>query len=97
MPEIAIFDLMRILRESKEDNCLNEVESELGDVLRVLGARELEIGIWEIDRSQRIDIALRAVSIGAEIERVVNLLTWKDFEGFVANILNENDYKCVER
>ncbi len=96
MPEIAIFDLMRILRESKEDNCLNEVESELGDVLRVLGARELEIGIWEIDRSQRIDIALRAVSIGAEIERVVNLLTWKDFEGFVANILTANDYKCVE-
>jgi Holliday junction resolvase-like predicted endonuclease len=96
MPEIAIFDLMKILRESKEDNCLNEVESRLDDVLRAVGARKLESGTWEIEKSLRIDLALRAVSTGAEIERVVNLLTWKDFEGLVANILTQNDYRCVE-
>ncbi|MHA2141131.1 MAG: restriction endonuclease [Candidatus Thorarchaeota archaeon] len=96
MPEIAIFELMKILSESKEDNCINEGDSNLDDVLRAVGARRLESGKWEIERSLRIDLALRAVSIGAEIERVVNQLTWKDFEGFVANILTENNYRCVE-
>jgi hypothetical protein len=96
MPGIALNDIMRILRESKEDNCLNEVESRLSDILKSMGAHELKSGTWEIERSLRIDLALRAVSFGAEIERVVNLLTWKDFEGFVANILAENDYICVE-
>jgi hypothetical protein len=75
---------------------LNEVESRLSDILKSMGAHELKSGTWEIERSLRIDLALRAVSFGAEIERVVNLLTWKDFEGFVANILAENDYICVE-
>ncbi|MHA1925440.1 MAG: hypothetical protein ACXABV_11750 [Candidatus Thorarchaeota archaeon] len=96
MPEIAIFDLMKILRESKEDNHLNEVDSGLGDILTAMGAVEIEAGKWKVDRSVRIDIALRAVSKGVEIERAVNLLTWKDFEGFVSNILTENDYRCVE-
>ncbi|MFW9966064.1 MAG: hypothetical protein ACFFEA_02845 [Candidatus Thorarchaeota archaeon] len=96
MSEIALDDLMRILRESKEDNCLKAGEGRLDESLEILGARRHESGVWEIDRSLRIDVALHAVSKGAEIEDVVILLTWKDFEGFVANIFKENDYRCVE-
>ncbi|MHA2064198.1 MAG: hypothetical protein ACXABY_07440 [Candidatus Thorarchaeota archaeon] len=96
MSRIAIDDLMRILRDSKEDNCFTDGEGRLDDLLRSFGAHRNESGVWEIERSLRIDLALRAVSLGAEIEGVVNLLTWKDFEGFVSNILTENEYKCVE-
>ncbi len=96
MSEIALDDLMTILRESKEDNCLKEIEGRLDKALEILGAQKQESGFWEINRSMRINVALRAVSRGAEIEDVVNFLTWKDFECFVANILIENDYKCVE-
>ncbi len=96
MSEIALDDLMTILRESKEDNCLKEIEGRLDKALEILGAQKQESGFWEINRSMRINVALRAVSRGAEIEDVVNFLTWKDFECFVANILIENHYKCVE-
>jgi hypothetical protein len=96
MRERRLEDILRILKESKEDNCMNEVGSALDDVLRAIGARKLESGAWEIERTLRIDLALRAVSIGAKLEDVVDLLTWKDFEGFVASILGENDYRCVE-
>jgi hypothetical protein len=96
MSEIALNDLMTILRESKEDNCLKEIEGRLDEVLEILGAQKQESGFWEINRSLRIAVALHAVSRGADIEDVVNMLTWKDFEGFVANILMENNYQCVE-
>jgi len=49
-----------------------------------------------ISRTQRIDLARRAVKEGANIADVVQLLTWKDFEGFVASILSENSFRCVE-
>ncbi|MFX1270609.1 MAG: hypothetical protein ACFFAX_02925 [Promethearchaeota archaeon] len=87
---------MRILKESKEDNCIKDAENTLDDVLKAIRARRLDSGAWEIERSLRIDLALRAVSIGAEVEDVVDLLTWKDFEGFVASILVENNFRCVE-
>ena len=96
MAEIGLDDLLRILRDSKEDQYMSDIESTLSDALRAVGAQQSESGEWEVDRSIRIDLALRAVSIGAEIEDVVNLLTWKDFEGFVASILVENDFQCVE-
>ncbi|MFW9801594.1 MAG: hypothetical protein ACFFFC_03040 [Candidatus Thorarchaeota archaeon] len=87
---------MRILKESKEDNCIKDAESTLDGVLKAIRARRLDSGAWEIERALRIDLALRAVSIGAEVEDVVDLLTWKDFEGFVASILVENNFRCVE-
>ncbi|MFW9889445.1 MAG: hypothetical protein ACFFER_14755 [Candidatus Thorarchaeota archaeon] len=96
MREIRLEDILRVLKESKEDNCMKEAGSALDDVLRAIGAKRLEPGAWKIDRALRIDLALRAVSIGAKLEDVVDLLTWKDFEGFVASILLENDFRCVE-
>ncbi len=49
-----------------------------------------------VSREQRISLALLAVSLGAEIESVIERMTWKDFEAFVARVLTENDYACVE-
>ncbi|MFX0053794.1 MAG: hypothetical protein ACFFAD_02580 [Candidatus Hermodarchaeota archaeon] len=96
MREMLLGDILRILKESKEDNCIKDAENTLDDVLKAIRARRLDSGAWEIERSLRIDLALRAVSIGAEVEDVVDLLTWKDFEGFVASILVENNFRCVE-
>ena len=50
----------------------------------------------DIDRDDRINLAMKAVALGVQVERVVSLLTWKDFEGLIANILEENSFKCVE-
>jgi len=39
---------------------------------------------------------MQVVELGAEIVEVVKLMTWKDFEGLIAGILNENNFRCTE-
>jgi hypothetical protein len=34
--------------------------------------------------------------MGIEAESVVLNMTWKDFEGLVAQVLSENDFECTE-
>jgi hypothetical protein len=66
------------------------------DILAELEIKKDEEGIINIDRSKRIELAQRAVRSGASIAEIVELLNWKDFEGFVASILSANTYRCVE-
>lgn len=49
-----------------------------------------------MSREKRIELAMLAIREGANISKVVGVLTWKDFEGFVAGILVENNYSCTE-
>jgi hypothetical protein len=49
-----------------------------------------------VNREQRIDLAMRVIQYGAELVKVVELMTWKDFEGLVAGILEENRFSCIE-
>jgi hypothetical protein len=45
---------------------------------------------------QRISLAKKAVEHGAPLGSIVEYMTWKDFEGFVASILSAHQYQCVE-
>ncbi len=63
------------------------------------GLEELDLRIeadGSISRDARIRLAARAITLGCEIEEVIEQLTWKDFEGFVAGVLSENNYQCTE-
>ena len=89
--------ITEILRQTKEGGEVSSTGSLTEEVLDQLGV-SLSSGIpIQVNRTQRIDLARRAVKEGANIADVVDLLTWKDFEGFVASILSENTYRCVER
>ena len=46
----------------------------------------------QITTSQRIGLAIYSISLGTDIERVSNVLDWKEFENFAANILEKNNY-----
>jgi hypothetical protein len=88
--------ITEILRQTKEGGEVSSTGSLTEEVLDQLGV-SLSSGIpIQVNRTQRIDLARRAVKEGANIADVVDLLTWKDFEGFVASILSENTYRCVE-
>ncbi len=86
--------IMEILKQSKEGNEVSDFCAVDNDLLRQLGIPYSKP--FSIDRKQRIDLALIAATHGASVVDIVNLLTWKDFEGFVAGILAENNYRCVE-
>ncbi|MHA2117011.1 MAG: hypothetical protein ACXABM_16055 [Candidatus Thorarchaeota archaeon] len=83
-----------ILKQSKEGNEVSDIGSMNTEVLNQLGLPNMIP--FSVARSQRIDLAMLAVTRGAKIAGIVEHLTWKDFEGFVAGILSENNYKCVE-
>jgi hypothetical protein len=65
-------------------------------ILRDCGLERSKEGLWTVSREMRMALALKGVSLGADLEQVVERMTWKDFEGFVASILSEHDYKCIE-
>ncbi len=94
-PEL-LSSIIEILRQTKENGVLvqiNSLRSEILDQLGVASVKEDSVGI---SRTQRINLAKRAVQLGGNIAEVMELLTWKDFEGFVAAVLTENNYECVE-
>lgn len=87
--------IMEVLTQTKENGELSRTSSLQEEVVDYLGfVQTAERFI--IDRTQRIDLAKWAVELGASISEIVELLTWKDFEGFVASILMANNYQCVE-
>ncbi len=86
--------IIELLEQSKEDGKVSDISMLKKEVLGNLGLPNSTPFI--ISRIQRIDIGMIAVNHGASISEIVNHLTWKDFESFVAGILSENNYRCVE-
>jgi hypothetical protein len=87
--------ITEVLKQTKENGKLPLTNSLNREMLESLGL--LQIGDeFIIDRNKRIDLAKQAVQQGARIGDIVELLTWKDFEGFVASILTANSFRCVE-
>jgi len=87
---------MEILDQSKETGVVEYPEELDTDICYNLNLHVREGGTIEVDREKRIELAMMATEAGVQIADVVNLLTWKDFEGLVANILTENNFKCTE-
>jgi hypothetical protein len=91
------FDLIvDLLNESKELGKISEPDEESIELLAQIGVEANTEGSWVLERSHRINLASKAVSMGAKPEVVVKEMNWKDFEGFVAEILSENNFQCVE-
>ena len=88
--------IVDILRQTKNGREVSSTDSTIEKVLDQLGVPVSTGSSIQIDRTQRIDLAKVAVKEGANIADVIDLLNWKDFEGFVASILSENTYRCVE-
>ncbi len=96
MNQRRLHSLLLLLDKTKEEPTVRPTEEIIKIILRELEVLEESEGVWRLSRRDRQEIVLRAVSMGAEIEDVVNRLTWKDFEGLVASILTENGYRCIE-
>jgi Holliday junction resolvase len=88
--------MLHLLEETKENDTIPFLDDQEQTILEQLEVHETKGEPLHISREQRISLALLAVSSGAEIESVIERMTWKDFESFVARVLTENDYACVE-
>ncbi len=53
--------------------------------------------LLHLDEGQRLSLAVRAVQLGADIERVTSFLHWKEFEDMAAVAFEKNGYKVHKR
>jgi hypothetical protein len=52
-------------------------------------------GVIEASPSQRLRMAMTALALGADFERVCNSLSWKEFEGVTAHAFEANGYRVI--
>ena len=65
--------------------------------LREKGLIEGEEGIIEVPSNQRVKLALHAINLGTDIERVCKVLEWIEFENFAATAFETNNYEVKRR
>jgi hypothetical protein len=53
-------------------------------------------GLVMVDREQRLKIALKAIELGADIERVCKSLTWLEFEDISVLAFEANDFRTTK-
>jgi DNA-binding Lrp family transcriptional regulator len=86
------------LNETKER--LNITEEAIQDILEQLSAdglitRKGDTVSATVD--QRIELAVRAIKLGADFEKVSKSLGWLEFEELVARVFRENGYNTKSR
>ncbi|MCW4015824.1 MAG: restriction endonuclease [Candidatus Bathyarchaeota archaeon] len=78
-----------IARESNVPvHLINNVLSGLCD----FGFIECENEQIELSSNQRVKLAIHAINHGTDIERVCNVLEWKEFENFAAQVFEKNNF-----
>ncbi len=60
--------------------------------LREIGLIEGEEGIIEVSSNQRVKLAIHAINLGTDIERVCKVLEWIEFENFAATAFEANNF-----
>lgn len=96
MNEGTIQQILRILESTREDPRYSTSGTKSEAILNRIEGIEMKSGYWYFTRDARISLAQMAVELGAQVEYVIELLNWKDFEGFVAHILAEHEFRCIE-
>ncbi|MGY5881675.1 MAG: hypothetical protein RTV31_15595 [Candidatus Thorarchaeota archaeon] len=88
--------IIEILDQSKDTGIVDDLECVDTDLCYELNLHVDEESKIIVNREKRIDLAMLLTEQGVEIANVIELMTWKDFEGLVASILSENSFICTE-
>jgi Holliday junction resolvase-like predicted endonuclease len=95
-----IISLLKLTREgsvsheliNKEAKIPSQIGEELRQRLQNDGLVYVKEGLVEADSVQRLKLAVRAVELGADVERVSSALEWREFENMAAVALERNGY-----
>ena len=80
---------------NKDARIASDIVMKLLETLQSQGLVHLKGGFVEIDRDGRLKIAVKAASLGADIERVSAFFSWQEFEEIAALALERNGYGSV--
>jgi hypothetical protein len=88
--------MQEILRQTKENEVIRGTTSFDSEVIKNFNIHQSKDGSFVVSREKRIELAMSLVRRGQDFAEVINLLTWKDFEGFIASILTKHGFRCTE-
>ncbi len=77
---------------NKECRIASDIEEKLLKKLQNEGLITLKNDFVEVTGNNRLRLALKAISLGADVEHVSNLLRWQEFENIAAIALEKNGY-----
>jgi Holliday junction resolvase-like predicted endonuclease len=77
---------------NKDARVASDITLELLEKLQNEDLVYLNRGSVEVDSNNRLRLAVRAVSLGADVERVSGLLCWQEFEEIAAMALRNNQF-----
>jgi len=83
-----------VLTESVNQEAMvaSDIAVKLLEKLQNEGLLHLKDDFVEVDSDNRLRLAVKAISIGADIEHVSSLLRWQEFEDIAALALERNGY-----
>ena len=77
---------------AREANVPVQVANNILDGLREIGLIECENELIELASNHRVKLAIHAINQGTDVERVCNVLEWKEFENFTATAFEKNNF-----
>ena len=77
---------------AQEANIPVHITNGILNELREIGLIECENELVELSSNQRVKLAIHAINQGTDIERVCNVLEWKEFENFTATAFEKNNF-----
>lgn len=92
-PQDVILGILRATGETLRYHAADDLAE---SILQGIDGTKSDGASWILSRDARMALAQKAVELGIDLEDVIDLLTWKDFEGFVAHILSEHGFRCIE-
>jgi Holliday junction resolvase-like predicted endonuclease len=98
--------LISLLKFTKEGPVLTEAVKKdarlpSATMLKLLGKLQQEELVYlkednvEVDSSSRLKLAVKAASLGGDVERISNLLCWQEFEEIAAFALKSNGFSVA--
>jgi Holliday junction resolvase-like predicted endonuclease len=82
---------------SRDSRVPVQVADEILKQLPNIGLISYGDGLVKVSSSQRVKIAVRAVELGADLERACGVLEWNEFEEIAAKAFEANDYVVKKR
>ncbi|MCW3993065.1 MAG: restriction endonuclease [Candidatus Bathyarchaeota archaeon] len=76
----------------KEAKIASSIAKDLAKKLQNDGLLYLRNKLVEVDSLKRLKLAVHAIELGADVERVSGFLDWKEFENIAAIAFERNDY-----
>ena len=76
----------------KEAKIASSIAKDLVKKLQNDGLLYLQNKLIEVDSLKRLKLAVHAIELGADVERVSGFLDWKEFENIVVIAFERNDY-----